>query len=206
MDDAIPSHSATTKPGSRDSGQWSDRRVLLGVTGGIACFKAAALTSRLAQAGAEVRVVMTEAATRFVTPLTFESLSGHPVISDFLRPTDKDGESAHIGVARWCELLIVAPATADTLARLAAGLSDNAVVLAAAALPAATPVLLAPAMNEQMWENPINQRNLATVKDLLGHRTVGPGKGWQACRTVGAGRMSEPEAIMEAAERVMSDG
>lgn len=185
---------------------WVDRHVLLGVTGGIACFKTAALASRLVQSGAKVRVVMTRAATRFVTALTFESLSGHSVVTDFLDHGQAEGDSAHIGVARWCDLMIVAPATADTLARLAAGLSDNPVTLAAAALPTSTPVLLAPAMNEQMWENPVTQRNLATVKEMLGYHTVGPAAGWQACRTQGAGRMSEPEAIMEAAETVLGSG
>lgn len=186
-----------------DSKIWHQRRVLLGVTGGIACFKAAALTSQLVQGGATVRVVMSEAATRFVTPLTFASLSGHEVTTDFFAPTDADPESSHISVARWCQLMIIAPATADTIARLGAGLCDTPVTLVAAALPASTPVVLAPAMNEQMWENTVTQRNLATVKEVLGYHMVDPQNGWQACRTVGIGRMADPEAIVSAVEAVL---
>lgn len=173
------------------------RRIAVALSGGIACYKTATLVSRLAQAGAEVRVLMTESATRFVTPLTFQSLSGKPVLTSIWQSDDKP-DAQHVGVARWCELLVIAPASADLLAKLAAGLADDVVCLVAAALPRETPVLLAPAMNAQMWESPITQRNLATLQELLGWHTVGPEAGWQACRTQGAGRMSEPEAIFEA--------
>lgn len=186
-----------------DSKIWHQRRVLLGVTGGIACFKAAALTSQLVQRGSAVRVVMSEAATRFVTPLTFASLSGHEVTTNFFAPTDTDPESPHISVARWCQLMIIAPATADTIARLAAGLCDTPVTLVATALPASTPVVLAPAMNEQMWKNPVTQRNLATVKEVLGYHMIDPQNGWQACRTLGVGRMADPEAIVSAGEALI---
>jgi phosphopantothenoylcysteine decarboxylase/phosphopantothenate--cysteine ligase len=181
---------------------WSGRTVVVGVCGGIACYKVATVVSRLAQAGASVRVVMTEAATRFVGPLTFQSLSGHPVVTSIWHSSDHH-DSQHVGVARSADLMIIAPATADMLAKLSAGICDDPVSLVASALPRRCPVLLAPAMNEQMWENPITQRNVRTLAELAGYRTVGPEAGWQACRTAGAGRMSEPEAIMAAAAKLL---
>jgi phosphopantothenoylcysteine decarboxylase/phosphopantothenate--cysteine ligase len=178
-------------------------RIVVGLCGGIACYKVATLVSRLVQGGADVRVLMTESATRFVGPITFQSLSGNTVITGIWQADDRP-DSQHVGVARWCDLLIIAPATANTIAKLAAGLCDDIVSLTACALPRGTPVLLAPAMNAQMWENPVTQRNLATVKQVLGYHTVGPDEGWQACRTAGAGRMSEPEAILQAATEILA--
>lgn len=183
---------------------WAARRVLVGVTGGIACYKIATLVSRLVQAGAEVRVLMTDAATRFVAPLTFQALSGHHVIDSVWQADDRP-DAQHVGLARWAELLIVAPATADIIAKLAAGVCDDVVSLTACALPRTAPVLLAPAMNDEMWASPVTQRNVSTVKELLGYHTVGPERGWQACRTMGTGRMSEPEAILEAAAAILPD-
>ncbi len=180
-----------------------DKRILVGITGGIACYKTAMLVSRMVQAGAEVTALMTEAATRFVTPLTFESLSGRPVFTSQWQQVD-DHSSQHIALARSADLMVIAPASANTIAKLAAGLCDNVVTTVACALPRQTPLLLAPAMNEQMWENPITQRNLKTLKDLLGYHTVGPESGWQACRTAGPGRMSEPDAIFEAVCKLLS--
>lgn len=174
------------------------RRILLGVTGGIACYKSAALVSRLAQAGAEVTVLMTEAAARFVGPLTFESLSGRPVYTSQWQQVENH-ESQHIALARAAELMVIAPASANTIAKLAAGLCDNAVTTVACALPRNVPVLLAPAMNSEMWENPITQRNLRALQETLGYKLVGPETGWQACRTQGMGRMSEPDKIFDAA-------
>ncbi|MAE63798.1 MAG: hypothetical protein CMJ18_05955 [Phycisphaeraceae bacterium] len=195
-------------PGNPETGAasndnpWHGRKVIVAVTGGIACYKVPTIVSRLAQGGAEVRVLMTPAATRFVTPLTFQSLSGHAVLTDPWRDDVEHPESPHIGLARWCDLFIVAPATADIMARLAAGLCQDIVSLTASALPRTTPVLLAPAMNEQMWENPITQRNVETVRSVLGYNLVGPAEGWQACRMRGAGRMSEPDEILSAASGI----
>ncbi len=181
---------------------WARRKVVVAVTGGIACYKTAALVSRLVQAGADVRVIMSEAATRFVAPLTFQSLSGKTVLMSIWQ-SDDHPDSQHVGLARWCDLMIIAPATANILGKLAAGLTDDVVSLVASALPRATPLLVAPAMNADMWASPIVQRNLATVKQVLGYHTVGPDEGWQACRTTGPGRMSEPQAIMAAAAAVL---
>ncbi|MCC7147084.1 MAG: phosphopantothenoylcysteine decarboxylase [Phycisphaeraceae bacterium] len=183
---------------------WKDRKIVLAVSGGIACYKSAALASRLVQAGAQLQVLMTEAATHFVGPLTFQTLSSRPVITSIWQPQESF-DSEHVTTARWAQLVIVAPCTSNTLAKIAAGLADDVVSLTLAALPRTTPVLLAPAMNAQMWESPITQRNLKTVRELLGHQTVGPDEGWQACRTVGPGRMSEPDAIFAAAEKLLPD-
>jgi len=193
-------NSAKTHAGGPAPGDllWSQRRVLVGLTGGIASYKIATLVSTLTQAGADVRVMMTEAAAKFVGPLTFQSLSGQPVIDSIWQAEDRP-DAQHVGLARWAELLIIAPATADIIAKLAAGVCDDVVSLAACALPRTTPVLIAPAMNAQMWENPVTQRNVGTIKELLGYHTVGPEAGWQACRTEGNGRMSEPQAIINAA-------
>ncbi|MEM6507631.1 MAG: flavoprotein, partial [Planctomycetota bacterium] len=126
-----------------------------------------------------------------------QSLSGHPVMTSVWDHDDRP-DSQHVGLARWCDLFVVAPCTADTLAKLAAGLTPDPVTLTACALPAETPLLLAPAMNADMWAHPVVQRNLTTLRDLLPTlHEVGPDTGWQACRTSGAGRMAEPEAILE---------
>lgn len=183
-----------------------DRKIVVGVTGGISCYKACTLVSRLAQAGAQVRVVMTESATRFVQPLTFEALSNAPVVTSVWGQVEHR-DSQHVNLARWCDLMVVAPATADFIGKLAAGLCDDIVSLTATALPREprmTPVLLAPAMNAQMWANPVVQRNVRTVQELLGYQLVGPAEGWQACRTEGAGRMSEPEEILNQVARALS--
>lgn len=183
-----------------DAARLSGRKVVVCVTGGIAAYKTATLVSRLAQAGAIVRVVMTEAATRFITPLTLQSLSGHEVITSIWQTVDRP-DSQHIGLARWADLLVIAPASTDIIAKIAAGICDDPVSLTIAALPRGTPVCFAPAMNEQMWENPITQRNLVTLRETLGYHMIGPDEGWQACRTQGRGRMSEPQAILAAIEK-----
>jgi len=184
------------------SNSWSKQKVVLAVTGGIACYKSATLASRLVQGGAELRVLMTRSAARFVGPLPFQTLSGRPVITSMWQPQEAY-DSEHVSVARWATLVVVAPCTANTLAKVVAGLADDVVSLTLSALPRETPVLLAPAMNAQMWENPVTQRNLKTVQELLGYHVVGPEEGWQACRTAGMGRMSEAEAILAAAEKLL---
>lgn len=187
-----------------------DRKVIVALTGGIACYKTATLVSRLVQRGAAVRCLMTEAATRFITPLTLQSLSGAAVVTSIWESSGGEHpESPHIGLARWGDLMVIAPCSADCLAKLANGFTDDVVTLVASALPRSaeaspaalkTPLLLAPAMNADMWANPVVQRNAATARDLLGATMIGPGEGWQACRTSGAGRMSEPEEILAAIE------
>jgi phosphopantothenoylcysteine decarboxylase/phosphopantothenate--cysteine ligase len=179
-----------------------DKRILVGVTGGIAAYKAAALVSRLAQAGAQVTVAMTPAATKFVTPLTFQALSGRPVYTSAWEHVESH-DPQHISLARAASLAIVAPASMDFCAKLAAGMTDDIVTLILSAIDQArVPVLLAPSMNETMWQQPSTQRNIATLAGD-GYRVVGPAEGWQACRAVGAGRMVEPDELLKAAEHAL---
>jgi phosphopantothenoylcysteine decarboxylase/phosphopantothenate--cysteine ligase len=169
-------------------------RVLLAVGGGIAAYKAAELVRRLRERGGEVRVVMTKAATAFVSPLTFQSLSGHPVRFELLDPGAEAGMD-HIELARWADRLIVAPATADLIARLATGVADD--LPTALALAADAPLHLAPAMNQAMWRHPATQHNVETLR-RRGALILGPAEGSQACGDIGPGRMLEPEVIAEA--------
>jgi len=181
------------------------KRVLVGVTGGIASYKTATLVSRLVQAGAEVSVCMTEAATRFVTPLTFQSLSGRPVYSDMWQHVESQ-DPQHISLASSLDLAIVAPCTMDCMAKLVAGLTGDMVTLVLSAVDREKiPVLLAPSMNEVMWSQPSTRRNMTQLEED-GFLFVGPSSGWQACRAVGPGRMAEPEAIFDEAVRLLSAG
>jgi phosphopantothenoylcysteine decarboxylase/phosphopantothenate--cysteine ligase len=171
-------------------------RILVGITGGIAAYKTCTVVSRLAQAGAQVTVAMTPSATHFVTPLTFQALSGRPVYTSAWEHIESQ-DPQHISLARACDLALVAPCTMDTLAKLATGRTDDVVTLILSAVDRAhTPVLLAPSMNDVMWHQPATQRNLRTLTED-GFRFIGPGDGWQACRTNGTGRMAEPEEILE---------
>lgn len=170
------------------------REIVIGVCGGIACYKVADLVSKLVQSGAGVTVAMTADAQKFVAPLTFQALTGRPVHTD-IWSTHDSGDVQHIKLTESADLMLVAPATATTIARVAAGLCDDLVSLLIAA--AACPVLFAPAMNDRMWANPIAKRNVQTLKDV-GYAFVGPEEGWLACRNVGAGRMSEPREIVQA--------
>ena len=169
-------------------------RVLLGVGGGIAAYKSADLVRRLRERGCEVQVVLTQAATAFVSPLTFQALSGHPARVAMLDPTAEAGMD-HIELARWADRVLIAPATADLMARLAAGLADDLPTTLVLASPA--PLYLAPAMNQQMWRHPATQENLARLR-ARGVRILGPAEGSQACGDLGPGRMLEPVDIAEA--------
>jgi phosphopantothenoylcysteine decarboxylase/phosphopantothenate--cysteine ligase len=166
------------------------RRIALGVTGSISAYKAADLCSKLRQAGAEVEVIMTRAATEFVTPLTFQSLTGRPVVVDMFRAGEAE---AHVEVARRADALVIAPATADCLANLAHGQTPDMVTLTALATTA--PVLVAPAMDSQMWPHPATQANVETLRSR-GVRFIGPNAGRLATGRMGAGRLAEtPEVI-----------
>ncbi|GJM17805.1 MAG: hypothetical protein DHS20C14_00180 [Phycisphaeraceae bacterium] len=173
------------------------KRILVGITGGIAVYKVCTVVSRLAQAGAEVTVAMTEPATRFVTALTFQALSGRPVYTSAWQHVESH-DPQHIALARDADAAVVAPCTMDFLASLATGRANNVVSLILSAVDRAkTPVLLAPAMNEVMWNQPATRRNLAQV-EADGFGLIAPGTGWQACRTDGEGRMAEPGEIAAA--------
>lgn len=171
------------------------KRILLGIGGGIAAYKSAELVRRLRDQGAEVRVVMTRAAREFITPLTLQALSGHPVHHDILDPA-AEAAMGHIELARWADLILIAPATADLLARLAQGSADD--LLTTLVLASDAPLALAPAMNQAMWRDPATQANAERLA-ARGARLFGPAAGSQACGDVGPGRMLEPDELAQRA-------
>ncbi len=180
----------------------SNKHVLLGVTGSIAAYKAADLVRRLREAGAEVRVVMTEGAKAFVTPLTFQALSGTPV-HDSLLDTEAEAAMGHIELARWADVILVAPASANSLATLAQGRADE--LLGALCLAADVPLAIAPAMNRQMWADAATQENVRVLAQR-GVLFIGPDSGEQACGDVGEGRMSDSETILQRLGELFSTG
>lgn len=179
-----------------------NRNVLLGVSGGIAAYKSAELVRQLQERGASVRVIMTHGAREFITPLTLQALSGHPVHTELLDERAELG-MGHIELARWADLLLIAPTTADLIARLAAGRADD--LLTTVALATAAPMMLAPAMNQQMWRDQATAANLQTLVQR-GVQIVGPAAGIQACGDVGPGRMEEPATIADAAASLFETG
>jgi len=181
----------------------ADKTVVLGVTGGIAAYKAAELCRLLVKAGAKVQVVMTEAACQFIAPLTLQTLSGREVHRDLFL-AGQESKIGHIEIASSADLVVIAPATADALARFAAGMAND--LLAAVVLATRAPVVLAPAMNTNMWENPITQENLARLCRSGRMTSVGPNAGDLACGWVGAGRMVNPEEIVAAAAERLGPG
>jgi len=178
------------------------KTVVLGVTGGIAAYKAAEVTSRLAQAGAEVTVIMTQHATEFVAPLTFQALSGHEVITDMFARPEAYGGLRHIALAEQAAAILVAPATANLLGKVAHGLADD--MLTTTIMAATCPVVIVPAMNDTMFRNPLVQRNLALLAEQ-GYLIVPPGEGWLACRRVGRGRFPELETVLQALAQAVCD-
>ncbi len=171
------------------------KRIVLGVGGGIAAYKSAELVRRLRDQGAEVRVVMTQGGREFITPLTLQALSGHPVHLDLLDPA-AEAAMGHIELARWADLILVAPATADLMARLAQGIAND--LLTTLVLATNAPVALAPAMNQAMWADPATQANRQLLEQR-GIRLFGPASGSQACGDIGPGRMLEAEQLAQAA-------
>lgn len=169
---------------------------MLGVTGGIAAFKAVTLCSLLVKGGAQVDVIMTDAAKQFVTPLTFQSLSHRPVATEMFALLGGT-EIGHVSLAKRADLMVIAPATANTIARLAAGMADNMVT--ATVLATEAPILLAPAMETHMWSNPLTQDNLARLIRFRDVTVVGPAEGTLASGATGPGRMAEPEDVLDAA-------
>lgn len=169
-----------------------NKRILLGVTGGIAAYKAAEIIRLLCKAGADVRVIMTPAACNFIAPLTLQALSGNEVHTELLDPEAEAG-MGHIELARWADALLIAPASADFIARMTAGLGND--LLAAVCLATPAPVCLAPAMNQGMWHDPATQKNCAELV-ARGVTLLGPDSGFQACGDVGPGRMLEPADVV----------
>ena len=179
-----------------------NKRVVMGVTGGIAAYKSADLVRRLKEAGAEVRVVMTDAATRFITPLTLQALSGQPV-HRYLLDAASENAMGHIELARWADAVVVAPASANTMAKLAHGLADD--LLSALCLATEAPLVVAPAMNHVMWSRPATQANRRVLEER-GIRLLGPAEGDQACGETGPGRMVEPVDIVAALAGMFAGG
>lgn len=178
-------------------------KILVCITGGIAVYKVCTVVSRLAQAGAQVTVAMTENATRFVSPLTFQALSGNPVYSSSWEHLESS-DPQHIALADRSDAVMVAPCTSNSLSDIVHGKTDSVVTLILSAVNRSkTPVLIAPAMNDTMWSQPANQRNIKLALDD-GNTIVGPGEGWQACRHDGTGRMSEPEDLIRALAEVLT--
>ncbi len=190
--DATGDDTAEVIPG-RPGDPLRGRHVVLGVTGSIACYKAVEVTSRLVQAGATVDVVLTRGAMEFVTPLAFKAITQRNPYTDMFDPSGPEGE-AHVELARRADVMLIAPATAATLSRLATGLAEDFVTLTAIATEA--PLLVAPAMDSQMWAHPAVQANVATLRDR-GTRFIGPVEGRLASGRVGAGRLVEPERIVD---------
>jgi len=174
------------------AGELNGYEIVLGVTGGIAAYKAAALCSQLVQQGAGVSVVLTEHAQKFIQPLTFSTLSGRPVYSDLFAATEIY-DPGHIRLATRADLIVVAPATANIIAKLAAGICDD--LLSTLLCGAESDILLAPAMNQRMWRNPATMRNVQTLQQY-GCHLIGPETGHLACAETGPGRMAEPDDIL----------
>lgn len=174
------------------------RKIIVGITGGIAVYKVAELVRLLKKEGMEVQVVMTEAATRFVSPLSFEVLSGRAVLSDQFAST---GGVSHIELTDWADLMLIAPATANTIGKIATGIADNLLTTMVMACP--KPVVVAPAMNHRMFENPIVQANIKRLEEL-GYVFVGPEEGELACGWSGRGRLVEPSCMVEAVKDVLT--
>jgi phosphopantothenoylcysteine decarboxylase / phosphopantothenate---cysteine ligase len=175
--------------------------IVVGVGGGIAAYKAAELVRLFDKAGATVRVVMTARAQEFIGPLTFQALTRHPVFTDLFSLTE-EASIGHIQLADAADLVVIAPATANVIARLAAGMSDDA--LTAVCLATRARVLLAPSMNVNMWQHPLTEANVKRLMDVAGYQVVGPGDGFLACRWTGPGRLAEPADIVEAAALLLS--
>jgi phosphopantothenoylcysteine synthetase/decarboxylase len=178
------------------------KTIVLGVTGSIAAYKAADLTSRLTKAGCDVHVVLTSDAQRFITPLSFKALSRHPVVAD-LDDEEEGWKPTHIRLADEADLLLVAPATANNIAKLAHGLADDALTCIALALTPQARVLIAPAMNGKMWLHPATQENVATLK-TRGVEFIGPDQGMLSCGYEGVGRLWDVEKIADRAVELLS--
>ncbi|RYZ38711.1 MAG: bifunctional phosphopantothenoylcysteine decarboxylase/phosphopantothenate--cysteine ligase CoaBC [Myxococcaceae bacterium] len=186
-----------------DASALKGRRVIVGVGGGIAAYKACELVRELGRAGAEVRVAMTEAARQFVTSLTFQALCGHPVLTDYFDPA-QEGNFGHLDLARWGDAYVVAPATADLMAKIRAGFGGDAVTTSLLAFKG--PVVLAPAMNVAMWDNARTQENVASLLADPRFTGVGPGAGMLACGDVGSGRLADVGAIVSAVAARLGGG
>lgn len=184
-----------------NEGEGFQHQITLGVTGSISCYKACDLTSRLTQEGVKVQVVMTESATSFVTPESFKTLSRQSVYTS-LFPGDKPEKPAHIELVERSEAFLIAPATGNLIGKIANGIADDLLTSLMLANNLRVPVMIAPAMNSNMYNNPLFQQNLSTLQDL-GYRFVEPEEGYMACGDLGKGRLAEPETILEEVRSIL---
>ena len=181
----------------------ADKHILLGVTGGIAAYKAVDLASKIVSCGANIKTVMTQNACRFVTPLSFEGVTGSEVFTS-MWTSPQEHKIGHIALAEWADILVIAPASANIIAKISNGICDD---LLSTVTCACWPVIskgkafIAPAMNNKMWENPAVQKNIETIK-TMGFHLIGPADGRLACGTIGTGRMSEPKEIINFIEKI----
>lgn len=180
-----------------------NKKILIGITGGIAAYKTCSLVNMFLKEGAYVRVIMTEAAMKFVAPLTFQALTNHPVYTDMFETYNKE-EVEHISLAQWADILIVSPVTANTIGKIANGIADNLLTTVIMALPEETPVLMVPAMNTNMWDNPFVQKNIKILAENKNYAFVKPEKGILACRAEGEGKIADNENIINTAKKILS--
>lgn len=179
-----------------------DKKILVGLTGGIAVYKVCSIVNSLIKKGAEVRVVMTENATRFVAPLTFQALTNHFVYVDMWSAYDHT-KVEHITLAQWPDLILIAPASANTISKIVYGLADNLLTTVILASFQDTPIVISPAMNTQMWDNPITKINIKRLKELKRFIIIEPQKGKLACGDEGVGKIAETNLIVEKIENVL---
>jgi len=180
-----------------------NKKILIGVTGGIAAYKTCSLVNMFLKEGADVKVMMTEAATKFVGSLTFQSLTNHIVYIDMWRTVNEE-EVEHISLAKWADIVIISPATANTIGKIACGIADNLLTTVIMATPSKTPVLIVPAMNTNMWNNPLVQKNIRALKVNKKYLVVNPREGVLACRDEGKGKIAGNEDIFDSAKNALS--
>ena len=181
-----------------------NKKILVGITGGIAAYKVCSLINMFFKEGADIKVVMTPAATEFVSSLTFQTLTNHAVYVDMFEIINKE-EVEHISLANWADIMLIAPATANTIGKIAHGIADNLLTTIVMALPTKTPVVIAPAMNNRMWENPIVRKNIEILKGQKNkYIFIPPRKGVLACRYEGKGKIAENEDILVVVKKALS--
>jgi len=180
-----------------------NKKILIGVTGGIAIYKICTLVRLFVKDGAQVKVVMTENAAKFISPMTFQTLTGFPTYVSMFPPRDSNALD-HINLARWADVLILAPATANTIGKIANGIGDNLLTTVILALPEKTPLVIAPTMNVNMWENVLTQENIKKLKKRDNCYIIGPTTGLLAEGIKGKGRMVEPEEIFKITKKILS--